>query len=296
MKPTTFLSLRRVAKKLSFWGHIPIAQKILRRIFYGAQGTVHIHDFDGDLTIELRLSEHMQSRIFWIGYYSREVIAVIDRLARKDMIFIDVGANIGEITMVAAKRVTPSGQVISFEPADRHAELLERNVLENNLSNVTVVRCGLSDYEGTAQMYDSCGQGVSNDEHLGLSSVYRGTGLGPPIQSVTLTTLDGFLDLHPLSRVDIIKIDIEGAELPCLRGAERTLRRFAPHLIVEIQRTSAVAAGYKQSDILDFLSQFGYTFFSIGHGGKLRPVDATNLGDYQNVLCVPSNAFGSSRA
>lgn len=291
MNSDAALRMRRMAMDSSFNGRLPIAQRILRRLFRGAQGTVRVDDFDGDLTIDLRLSEHMQSRIFWVGYYSREIVLVMNKLLRKGMVFVDVGANIGEITMVAAKRVGSDGLVLSFEPVGRNLSELTKNIHHNALSNVMIVASGLSDREGVTQIYQSCGQGKNDEEHLGLNSIYAGSGDGIAIQSIPLTTLDTFLHENPQERVDFIKIDIEGAELPCLKGAEQTLRRFKPLLIVEVQKTSAAAAGYDQAEILHFLDPLGYRFFRICRRGKLSAMEERDLSDYQNILCVHSSAL-----
>lgn len=285
-----FLTLRRVAKRLSFGGRLLLAQRLLRRYFIDAEGVAPVDDFDGDLSIDLRLSEHMQSRMFWVDYYNRDIVALFDKQLQPGMVVVDVGANIGEITLVAAKRIGVTGRVIAFEPIDTIAQVLEENIRRNALDNVTVVRAGLSDTCGSAPIFASCGQSYTGKEHHGLGSLYGGVNDGPAIQAIRLTTLDAYFQEHPIHRLDLIKIDIEGAELPCLRGAQRTIERYRPLLIIEIQAQSATAAGYRQTDILDYLAQFGYAFHEIGRNGRLRAVNARSLSDYQNVLCVPGPA------
>lgn len=287
----TMTTLRRAAKKMPLGGAL-LAQSLLRRCFRHAKGMARINDFDGDLTVDLSLSEHMQRRIFWMGYYSREVIAFLARNLRHGMVAIDVGANIGEITMVAAKRVGRTGKIISFEPVDAIAEELERNVARNHLEQVTVVRLGLSDTDSIAPIYPSCGQGDAHDEHHGLGSLYGSATGSAPLQTIELVTLDSYLEKHPVSRLDVIKIDIEGAELPCLMGASRTIAHHRPILIVEIQEHSSHAAGYRQTDILDYLISFGYNFYAIGRKGTLRELQARMLSSYQNVVCIPTHAVG----
>jgi FkbM family methyltransferase len=293
MRSEIALALRKWAMRSSFDGRFPVAQRILRRVFSGAKGIARVDDFDGSLSIDLRLSEHMQSRIFWVGYYSREIVNVLNKILREGMVVVDVGANIGEITMVASKRVGSSGRVLAFEPVARNLLELNKNIRENALRNVTIIESGLSDYEGEVHIYHSCGQGAENDEHFGLNSIYVGSGEGIPIQSIPLTTLDRFLQSRPQDRIDVVKIDIEGAELACLKGSEQTLRSFRPYLIIEVQRTSSAAGGYEQSDILNFLSPLGYSFFRISSGGKLSAVQAGSLSEYQNVLCVHESVVDS---
>jgi len=287
MTPETLLSLRNAARHGTAGGRFMLPLRILRRLFYGTPGDVTISDFDGDLSIDLRLSEHMQSRIFWMGYYSREVVAVLDQLLQPGMAVMDIGANIGEISMVAANRVGPEGKVVAFEPVASHADRLESHLRRNGLHWVHVERMALSDHGGELPMFDSCGQGSPDDEHSGLNSLYGGQDGSTPTGTVRVTTLDDYLDVHPLHRVDLIKIDIEGAELPCLVGARRTLGRHLPYLVIEVQKASARIAGYEHTAILDELEYHGYRFRQLSANGPGRSLDTGNLGEYQNVLCVP---------
>jgi len=87
----------------------------LRKAFAGADRKITIDDFDGSLTIDLRLNEHLQSQIFWYGYYSRDIVMTMDRILTPGMVVFDVGANIGEISLCAARRVGSEGGVYSFD-------------------------------------------------------------------------------------------------------------------------------------------------------------------------------------
>ena len=287
MTPEGLSRLRNAGRRMSLGGRFMLPLRILRRTFYGAPGEVTIDDFDGALSVDLRLSEHMQSRIFWMGYYSREVVAALDILLRPGMAFLDIGANIGEISMVAARRVGRDGTVVAFEPVTSHAARLEGHLHRNGLDWVRVERLALSDHDADKAIFDSCGQGSSQDEHSGLNSLYGGNDDSQPTETVHVTTLDGYLDTHPLARVDVIKIDVEGAELPCLVGARRTVARHLPYLIIEVQATSARIAGYEQAGILKELERYRYQFRRLTAKGPGVTPEAGNLHEYQNVLCVP---------
>lgn len=288
MDPKIMIALRNAATRLSMNGKVSLAQSLLRRCFRRAKAVTRITDFDGDMVISLRLSEHMQRRIFWMGYYNRDIVAVLKNILRPGMVLFDIGANIGEITLVAAKLVGASGQVVAFEPMTDIAASLERNVADNHLDHVVLARFGLADTISAAPIYASCGQGETGDEHHGLGSLYGGDSpANSPVQTIQLTTLDAYLQEHPVSRIDVVKIDIEGAELPCLKGAARTLERHRPILIIEIQEQTSMVAGYHQEDILDYLETFDYAFHTIGQHGKLTPIDKGSLTSYQNVLCTP---------
>ncbi|MGN6655134.1 MAG: FkbM family methyltransferase, partial [Rhodanobacter sp.] len=262
------LALRQMGNLLAIDGHFRIPQTLLWYFLRRIHMTIQVSDFDGDLTIPLQLSEHMQRRIFWLGYYNLQIIPYIKSTLLPGMTFIDIGANIGEVSMAAAKCVGRDGKVIAFEPIDAIANELQSNAKRNHLNQITVVRAGVSDsIDDNVPIYASCAQGHPGDENKGLGSIFGDATGQASVQRITTTTLDAWLETHPLDRLDMIKIDIEGAELPCLRGSERTLRRFKPTLIVEVQDITANAAGYRAQDILDYLSKLGYTFWRLGSRG-----------------------------
>lgn len=294
MKPEHIHALRNCAKRLSLGGRFPFLLLLMRHVFRGHSGVVLVDDFDGDLTVPLQLSEHMQSRMFWKGYYNSDVVAAMNGILQPGMTFIDIGANIGEVSMVAAKRVGPHGKVVAFEPISRIASQLEDNLRNNRLSWAQAVRVALSDKPGEQAIYEAFAPGVTPDENIGLGSLY-GVQDQLPVEHVAVTTLDEYLAEHPLDRIDCIKIDIEGSELPCLIGARRTLARHLPCLIVEVQTGSALSAGYPASAILDELSQHGYRHHRIGRNGTLHPISAVDLGEYQNVLCIPPSRSAAQR-
>jgi len=287
MNPEVATGFRKAAKYLSMGGRLLLAQRVLRRCFRHARGVASVNDFDGDMKIDLDLSEHMQRRIFWMDYYNREIVALLKSVLSSGMVMVDVGANIGEVTLVAAKIVGHTGQVIAFEPMEEIAASLERNVRCNHLKQVVIARLGLADTISTASIYESCGQGEAGEENRGLGSLYGGSSTNLPAQIIQLTTLDAYFRDHPVRRLDVIKIDIEGAELPCLKGAAHTLRKFQPALIIEIQEQTSTMAGYRPEEILDYLEPFGYTFQAIGKNGRLTPIGRATLSSYQNVLCTP---------
>lgn len=291
----TFLLLRRIGFDLSSAARTRIPKIILRRLFRHARINALVTDFDGDITMKLSLSEHMQRRIFWMGYYNENIANLLNTLLKPGMTMLDIGANIGEIALLAAKRVGKQGKIFAFEPVDAIARQLEWHVEVNDFSQISVESCALGDtVDDDRAIYASCGQEV-NDSNNGLGSLYGREG-ETPLQRIHMTTLDAWLQAHPaIAGIDLIKIDIEGAELACLHGAKECLQRFRPKIIVEIQDFSATRAGYRPADILDFLSNYGYSFHLIGFNGILTPLTAANLRDFQNVLCIPVD-YGPSQS
>ena len=249
--------------------------------------TIPVSDFDGSFYVSLRLSEHMQRRIFWLGYYNLQMVPYIRSKLGPGMVFLDIGANIGEISMVAAKCVGDKGCVIAFEPISSISDILELNITRNNLSQVVVERSGISNVVSSGiPIYKSCGQEQFEEENDGLGTIVCTESNRVPVEYISTTTIDYYIEAHEFKRIDLIKIDVEGAELQCLMGASNTLHRFKPDLIVEVQDSTANAAGYEARDILEYLAQFGYNFYRFERNGKTLPIDPASLGSVQNVLCI----------
>ena len=114
--------------------------------------SVWIDDFDGDLAFRCRLDEHIGSQMYWRGAYSWGQLRVLDRLLRPDMVFVDVGANQGEFTLFAAKRLV-RGRVLAFEPMTEMRERLVENLAANPFDNVLVSDQGLWSEPGRRRIF-----------------------------------------------------------------------------------------------------------------------------------------------
>lgn len=159
---------------------------------------------------------------------------VLDHIER-GAVFLDVGANIGYFSLLAA--VTAKSEVVAFEPQPEIADLLSRSAEYNRVAGlVRVERLALSDAASTMRM-TSC---PGNTGHAQLACL--GDERAQPYP-VPVVALDEWLSQNPVGRVSVCKIDAEGAELNILRGMPRLLERDGPALVIEA--------------IDDFLGQFG---------------------------------------
>lgn len=279
--------LRKITLKIKSLPGSVVVLAWLRHCFIKKSLSIGVDDFDDDLSMNLRLNEHMQSKIFWYGFYNRDVLVVIRNLLEHGMTVIDVGANIGEVSLVAAKMVGPSGHVYAFEPLPEVADKLSENIKLNNFAQICIQKIGLSDEAGDKEIYRASSAFYDSSMNDGLATLYPSENRGEKAGVISLVTLDDFCEQADIKQLNLIKIDIEGAELPALRGGMETLRRFMPYIIVEVQQEAANQAGYNDVDILAFLQPMGYRFDVIGRKGQLHPVDASSLGQFQNILCSP---------
>jgi len=202
------------------------------------------------------------------------------------MTFFDLGANFGQYTVLAADRVGVTGRVHSFEPSTRMYGELCFNVNLNDLQKRCVLNhlalsdergsARLSRYEEGAEVYGSLGaQHWANSRIVGY-------------EDVITTTLDAYVAQHRIERVDLIKMDIEGAELLALRGGERLLRRAdAPAVVLEMVDANASGFGHSALDVWDYLESFGYRFYSFDRKSVISK--ATRPNDFligQNLLAI----------
>jgi FkbM family methyltransferase len=162
----------------------------------------------------------------WVGTYERARVRDLTNATNRGAVVYDVGANVGVYSLLASLRVGPSGKVYAFEPVERNLRYLRRHVALNDLQNCTVMEMAVSNTEGTrsfsAAAFESSMARLSPEGEL----------------SVPSTTLDicvyGEKRLRP---PDIIKIDVEGAELEVLEGASRVIGEFRPTIFCEIHGT-----------------------------------------------------------
>jgi len=100
-----------------------------------------------------------------------------------------------------------------------------------------------------------------------------------------LTTLDRIVETENIRHLDFLKVDIEGSELVFLRGAERTLRRFKPVMMVELSPGALSVFGSRVVEVVNQLTAYGYTMYRLGKRGALLPI--AELGaNWLNVIAV----------
>lgn len=278
--------LRAVTSRLVKIPGAVILFEPLRKHFAATNAELIVSDFDGDLVLPVRLNEHMESRIFWYGRYNRDVLILLRRLLQPGNVLLDIGANIGEIAMVAAKAVGSEGRIYAFEPAEDLADRLQVNIDRNQLPQISIIRKGLSNACGRQMLYASEMYGGDGMSHSGMNTLHRTDIRSQPIGEIELVTADGYFANLDLDHVDGIKIDVEGSELAALEGARRILVRHQPWIVIEVNEEMSQAAGHESNAILQFLAELGYSFQCIGRKGRLLPFSTDNLNRFHNVLCV----------
>ena len=170
-------------------------------------------------------------------------------------VFIDVGSHIGKYTVRVARDLRGTGRVISIEPEPHNFSLLEQNIALNNLHNVSIFKGACSAEDGQTTLYID---GTATTLH----SIHNNPGLRKTTQCIVSTwKLDTLLKTLGINRVDLIKIDTEGAELDVLKGARHTLATHHPKIVFEAWNETIL------EDIEKALTPFKY---------RIKRMDETN--------------------
>jgi FkbM family methyltransferase len=210
---------------------------------------------------------------YCIGKYEREFTCLFLQYLghlRPGECVVDLGANVGYYAIMAAwhLRQARGSVVYAFEPNPLAFEYLQRNKELNNLSNLIPVQQAVGDKSGTMVLYINPGGITFGSLRPYLSHLTDSC-------EVQVTTLDEFLAQYPESKIGLMKMDIEGAELLALRGAKKTIERDRPVIFYEENEPAYRAFGYTVADVRDFLKALGYRFY------LMKPADV------QNVIALP---------
>jgi FkbM family methyltransferase len=224
----------------------------------------------------------------WTGLRSEECqFSFFQGLLSHGMIFFDVGANAGLFSLLAARKIGPK-TVFAFEPCCATCEMLRQNLRLNHLQDVFVTQAavGESVSEGVLQV-NARGRDALNTlgQPVHPSSVVVGQ------EKVRITTIDAFMMDHQIPRVDVMKIDIEGAELMLFRGARELLRREdAPLIIYEGFGFLTRGFGYHPVEILWLLESYGFTLLLLdGDTGNILALDANYQYDSMVIAVKPGH-------
>jgi FkbM family methyltransferase len=186
------------------------------------------------------------------GTYEVLELEMLETLLRPGMTVVDVGANVGIHTSIAARSVAPSGTVYGFEPVPENFEILVRNLARNEISNVVVEQLAVGSEVGRSTIH-------LEDHSIGTHSLLRHeSSSSTKSLSVAVTTLDSYFARQMPDVVNLLKIDVEGYEPNVLRGAVALLGR-TEQLLIEYNRVSIEANGGVNA-FIELLAGFDFLY------------------------------------
>lgn len=240
------------------------------------------------VSMKVTLADRVQCAEAFGLYERKELRLATKRLSPRGGVFLDVGAHIGYYALHAARATGSSGTVLAFEAARGNAQRLRENIELNPGGRVELVEAAATAQEGSIIFHE-----VDVAGETGWGSLLLDAGATTREIEVRAVTIDGVVSTHGLTRVDAMKLDVQGAELDVLRGAEDTIRRFRPAILCEVLD---VYWGSEQDstagDLLDHLTERGYVPHRIGVFGRVRRLAPERTLTEMNVVFL----HGGSRA
>jgi len=199
--------------------------------------------------------------LYFKRIHEPRVTSIFCSLIKEGDIVVDAGASIGYYTLLAAKRVGKNGYVYAFEPYPPSFKRLMENIKLNNWKNVHAYQLALSDSTKEEKFYVS------------KSGVVSGSSFALRRDSICITVKAKPLDDIIKANIDLVKIDVEGAELEVLKGMEKTLAKGKAKIICEVHPKDISLLGYDISEITNLLRKHGYKIYLIDEERGLIPMN-----------------------
>jgi FkbM family methyltransferase len=273
--------LARLVRALPIKGRWRIAAQ-LNRLFPVEQTTFEMSGV-GRLTLDLGIQ--MQQHIYWAGLSrdDAQILRLAQDILPADGVFLDVGANVGLHTLAVARHLAGGGAVVAFEPHPVNHRILVHNIRQNRLRHVVAENLGLAEAPATLT-------GTASEEGGNWSLASR----GEHRFEVRLVRLDEYLQANPIPRLDLMKIDVEGAEVRVLRGARRTIERFLPLIVFEVCPAWLAKMDTSPAELFAELVGHGYTIHPLpgrelacGPRVKVGDLDGLEPGAFVNLVALP---------
>jgi FkbM family methyltransferase len=200
----------------------------------------------------LRFDAGVHTPQFASGRYELPVQEALASLVKRDDVCCDIGANLGFFSTLLACMAGPGGSIYAFEPVPGNAAAIAKNARLNRQANVKVLPIALSCVDGRGELLLA--------DHVG-GAVLASAGTPPDLagrMAVDTARLDTLVEHQVIKPPNVVKIDVEGAELQVLQGMQRTLRRWAPAIVLELDDETAAACERKAAACRSFLHEIGY--------------------------------------
>lgn len=206
--------------------------------------------------IRVSLSDYDGRSVFYTGDADRKVTWLLGRIVRPGDVVLDIGANIGLVTMILSRLVGESGHVHSFEPNPTLQAYIDESLKFNRISNVSLHRFALGDAESILELSVPKG-------HTGMGSLIQRGDLHTEAESfrVRVRPLSDVLEEIGVDRIRLIKIDVEGFEAQVIRGALRAFSASPPEAILMEHHPSPVPTNEHPAIVP--LMEMGYDFYQI---------------------------------
>jgi len=225
--------------------------------------------------MRLHINDWIQQQLYFLRIYQSERYETFfwERLIQPGQTILDVGANVGYYTLLAADRLGPNGVVYAFEPVNQNFHRLNDNLELNHFEHVIPVKYALgAEINRSVKIY------LGQDEEWGMSSITEHSARSGHTEIIPVNTLDHFVSEYGLSQLDILKMDVEGYEPLVLQGGMQALRKYKPVLLIELFNEILARQQFSCEDVFSVLEHIGYAAFAIEKNLHLRRLSVPEEG------------------
>lgn len=236
------------------------ARSFMQRM--GLLNRVYTKKLHNGLLMYVNPSEHIQQQIFWYGYYEKEVIGIWESFLHSHFTVLDIGANAGYYSLIASKKAK---QVYAFEPSPLMREQLEKNITLNGIRNISIEPYAVSNQNGSTTLY------LSSNDNSGMTGMQPAENFSGATEIVNTIRIDEWILTKDSPTIDVIKIDVEGAEMKVLEGMKGLLEKDHPDIFIEIIPSLLEKYGHAAEDIFTYLDMLDYAPYKFT-GNNIRKV------------------------
>ncbi len=226
----------------------------------------------------LDLTDAMDRILYYRGVHERLETRLCRYLIRPGLTCLDVGANLGYYTLLFAQLTNGKGDVHAFEPSPEEVERLGRNVSLNPFRNIRIHALALSDVTGKIGITERRKGGNTRIAATNREAVHNIDGM----------TLDEFVSTEKIANIELMKIDVEGAEVKFLKGGLNTLSRLTPVMIIELNPEALSRFGNRIPDVQELLQNRHYRLYRLSPQG-LKRFDGMVKTGHINVVAFPQH-------
>lgn len=265
--------------------HLPFPHKglkyiewLLRRL--NLEKERFVKKLPGGLLMEVSVNDHIEKYLFWYGVYEKKEVNTMQTLLQTDSVVVDIGANIGYYSLMAAEKIT-AGHIYCVEPVTKNMEKLKRNISLNKFTVIHPVQAVISNTSGNATIY------ISSDDNSGMSGLKPAENFSGFSETIKCLTLDKATIDYNLPKIDLVKIDVEGSEINVLHGMAKTRAEQKPVILIEVSANTLSMYHEKAESIYRILFADNYTAYKVADINVLQRINTPEEADL--VFFVPEH-------
>ncbi|WP_326981343.1 FkbM family methyltransferase [Chryseobacterium sp. MYb264] len=218
------------------------------QLFRGVKKEVLYSD---SIKLHLNLEDWIQQQIYFLGDYEKNEIDYLYSHLKKGDTFIDIGGNIGLFSLNASKIIGNEGNIVAFEAFTPNYHQFNHHVSINHLQNITLEHLAIADRKSFIEI-------LYNDAYnnVGMASSFLEEYTAK--ERVESISLDEYVREKQISKIDLIKIDIEGGEFAALKGMSNVLEHYQPKIVIEINNIALKSSHHSEEELISLLTAKGY--------------------------------------